>query len=163
MKDLIKTEKEFKEFAPTLKDMLCRLYNYIERWSKERSYISFTEQGLYMATSAIEITGRCSEKYANIFLANLDQIKTLAEAQPNTKVEITLYVPEGVIALDKDRNRKSGTDDYYFTSYFDSFKTYSIDRYATNMRNFRGVKYFHSDSIHEDGREQIQALTEQVK
>jgi hypothetical protein len=161
MKDLIKTKKEFKEFTPTLKDMLCRLYNYIERFRKERTYISFTEEGLYMATSAIEITGRCSEKYAKIFLANLDQIKTLTELQPITTLEITLRVPKGIVVND-EIDKAATNEDYYFTSYSETFETYSIQRYATRIRSAAQSRYYHSHKITLDGRESIHKLTEQV-
>lgn len=90
---LIKTQEQFDKFDASLKDMLCREYRWIEKTiaKDDHTYVkSFDAEAVMICCAQIEITGRCSQKYADTFVANIDKIKNLVNEQPIITVELTL-------------------------------------------------------------------------
>ncbi len=81
----VQTQEWFNELKPSVKDMVCNLYEYIVRRSKVEDYINFTKEGIFFAHAKTSITVVASEKFVDRFYYNLDKIKVLVDARPVTK------------------------------------------------------------------------------
>ena len=93
MNDLVKTQIEFDSFTPSLKDKLCKYYKWIEaEIPKDRfeDVKEFDVQAIKFCTMKLAMFGQCEDRFADIFIANLDMIKDLVDNQPSIKVEVSL-------------------------------------------------------------------------
>lgn len=144
---LVKTPQEFKAFSGMLKDELVKVYNFIVRHQEELENVDFTPQGIMMAHNLTSIVS-CSEKWANIFLANLEQIKSLSDNQPTTLVEVTRHIPKHMGSFYMTDNV---VNDCYVSVQTESFRTYQLDKHETKLRLIEHSKFFHSYRISQDG------------
>jgi hypothetical protein len=80
-----KSQEWFDNLKPSVKDMVCNLYEYIEKHSKRVDYINFTKEGIFMARSTMSIFGTASQNFVDRVYYNLDKIKVLVDARPKTK------------------------------------------------------------------------------
>lgn len=70
------TKEDISSFTPTLKDMLCRLYNVCLKHKKE-----FTVENIVVCSYHTPMS--VDSNYATIFLNNLDHIEELVKNQPS--------------------------------------------------------------------------------
>jgi len=120
--------------SDTLKDMLCRQYNWIQMTIDKDNYThvkSFTEDAVYICCSQIEIMGRCSSKYAKTFITNLDLIKDLVDNQPTYEIEKTYGTMIG--------------DTLVTDTCIEILKTYDVNRLRDRQSGFKYERNFISD------------------
>ena len=120
----------------SLKDMLCREYNWIQMRIDKDDYLtikSFTEEAVYISCCQIEIGGGCSSDYSKTFIANLDLIKELAENQPTYEVEVTVGAMIG--------------DTMVTDTYTDVFKGYNNDKLRDKMYSLKYIKNYISHKL----------------
>jgi hypothetical protein len=84
MKPLIITQEDIDAYTPHLKDMLSRMYRYVNKHQETNKLISFTIDGLNRTQR--RLYGCASEKLSEKFIANLEVMKKIADEQPSYKV-----------------------------------------------------------------------------
>ncbi len=76
----------FNELQPSVKDMLCRTYDYIlKHKDNPNKIVDFTELGVYWGCQSTSIT-TINAKFAKRFYDNLDHIKVLYDNRPSKKI-----------------------------------------------------------------------------
>ncbi len=81
--------KEIKDMDNSTKDMLCNLYEFIDRWNGSRDDIDFTATGILKAKIILSNGINPNEAFINRFLLELDVIKKLSENRPTKTFELT--------------------------------------------------------------------------
>lgn len=120
------TVEWFDQLKPSVKDMVCRLYMYIERHSKTKDYINFSKEGITYAAATVSLTGYPSERFVERFHSNLDIIKDLVQALPTkTYVYWDLNLDEG----DKPNSCRF---QHHTFRYYDSSKLNSMVQHERN-------------------------------
>ena len=151
MKNLVKTKKEFKEFTPRLKDILCDVYKYIIRSQETKVYFEFTHNRVKMAHDNISCIS-ASETWVNIFMANIDQIKELVENQPTYLVEITSHTPTH---MGEFYMRDEIIDDCYISRHTQTFRKYDKEKAIGRLNLIKSTNFFQSYRVSLDGVEII--------
>ncbi len=80
------TAEWFNNLKPSVKDMVCRIYNYIEVWKEKSDIIDFTPSGIQWACHTLSHTGLRGDKFVQRFYQNLDHIKNLVDNVPTKTV-----------------------------------------------------------------------------
>lgn len=138
----IYTKETINNLSSSVKDMLCREYNWIKMTIEkdDHTYVkSFTEDAVQICCSQIEITGRCSKQFAETFIANLDLIKDLAENQPTYEIEITIG---GIVGVEMHTHTYTETHKYYNID-----KLHSKLNYIKNMKNYLSHKLIQNNLV----------------
>ena len=89
----METIEKFRAYSPNLKDSLCQLYRYIDKFKDVNDnpvvkHVNFTVEGVRIAYNNITILNT-TEKYATKFMQTLDLVKVLVDEQPTEVYEVS--------------------------------------------------------------------------
>lgn len=128
----METIEKFRAYSPDLKDSLCRLYRYIDKFKDvtdpnrpHLNDVGFTVRGVAFAYDNITILP-CTEKYATKFMHTLDLVKVLVDEQPSKTYEIS-YNYYG--------NADSETPDVTYREVIRSYDNNTIEYKAELLKN----------------------------
>ena len=90
------TTEWFNNLTPSVKDMVCRTYDYIMRHKDNPEVIAdFTERGIAWAVRSSN-HGSVSDKHIQRYVDNLDHIKNLYDNRPSKKIAYWTEIKENV-------------------------------------------------------------------
>ncbi len=93
MEDLRTTQEWLNNLNDGTKDMLCDIYEYIDKWKDSSEpwakVIDFTPSGIHFAKCNTQYYNATSEKFINKFHQNLDLIKVLVDNRPTKTFRFT--------------------------------------------------------------------------
>ena len=125
-------ERDYKDFDKGTKDMLCRIYKFIERNKGSIVGVDFTEHGVSVSYIKLHSCGIAGDGFCKRFIDNLDKIKEIVELQPTTKA---VFYSERFIK-NFNTNEKYPYCEFDYKSY-ESYDSKEVDYKIKNKLQFR--------------------------